>query len=66
MGVPCPPPARPLAILPPPIFGAAVSAQEPPESEPEIPLETTADQTAVLEFLSGADGVPAIARSRDD
>jgi hypothetical protein len=36
---------RPLVVLPPPIAGAA--------PEPDAPRETTADQAAVLEFLSG-------------
>jgi hypothetical protein len=40
-----PPLGRPLVVLPPPALAAA----------DESPVETTSDQTAVLEFLAGAD-----------
>jgi hypothetical protein len=56
LGVATPPPVRPLAIVPPPLREAVTAPREAgqnlPASEDGDVLETTADQTAVLEFLS--------------
>ena len=59
-GLQRPPLIRPLVVLPPPILGAASpgAAVLPATPEAEPRLETTADQAAVLDFLSGTDGAP--------
>ncbi len=59
-GLQRPPLVRPLVVLPPPILAATAPGAPvfpaTPDAEPR--LETTADQAAVLDFLSGTDGEP--------